>query len=397
MQDIDFEALDHEVNRIMDEKKELAERKARIRRQMARGRNMDIINKAHVAKKPDHSLAVNTVKTQFQRPQELSSKTLNQQAGVAARPTASNAKNSGAAKFHDIQPKSRKLNDFNALKTPNHAKTTDQKAAATEPMLVVSRAVASQLKTVPAQKSESKATTRGRDLRASRLRERRRSSSLTSSIAPHGSAPQASLTSTGFNPMASFEVKSGNSVVKGHYQTETLSTRQPDGSETVYQHSAVDYVARISADDKAVEQPVKQGVAIPNRVTNLDNRPTVKAAGVLAHPEQKQLSAPVNAASGVTRSIGGANVSAREIAQSPFIESAKVEKRPLGANRNLIGETTTLKLADEPKPTEALLYRGDQLIEDEPKKHNSVLWAIITALIILAAAGGIYLLTIYSK
>lgn len=359
MQDIDFEALDQEVNKIMDQKKQAAEKKARIRQQQGRGRNMDILNTApqaptYISRTPIQPYT----KPQDLRPSAVKNTTIDGmiRSGRVAKPAPnrqSQPTTANKATAQSTQP---------AVKASPVAEVAITKTAS---------------QSLPARPVQA----RGANL----LRQRRR-------LNQAGETMMAAVSA----PLDKTMLQSSDSLIKGHYQSETLSTKQPDGSETVYQYDSVDYVAKLNPEPAqkpsvVASAPARQVSAHnepPSSMIDLDELAELEAI----HPTEKP----------AVRSRDNDPVY-RDRGQSPFLETAKVDKRPLGVpyDKAIAGDykSTTLQLEhDQSEEAETALYRGDLSTEpDQPKKWRSIVWVILMILAIIGAAVGIYLMTVYNK
>ena len=384
MQDIDFEALDQEVNKIMDQKKQAAEKQARIRQYQGRGRNMDIVNTAHTPAQPalrSHGLsgtgAVNGVSHAQPQPLNINrgpmvdgirrvSPKPNTPASARpqlttqrsfVRPPVVKSQNLGQPQMMPAQSTSRPQ-----VTAPVKAKTI------TPPQAVSTSAVAGATPAV-----------RGANL----LRQRRR-------LNQAGEA----MVSTVMAPLANSSSRS-DSLVTGHYQSETLSTKQPDGSETVYQYDSVNYVAKVAPETVGSAKTANRQLGYTNAqqsvsMVDLDELAELESI----HPTETKSKL-------VTRPHDDPIY--RDRGQSPFLETAKVDKRPLGvpydkAKDAPYNRQSTLQLDNQSDDEEDVaLYRGDLKTDDKPSRLNSVIWIVLTIVAIVGAAVGIYLLTVYNK
>lgn len=384
MQDIDFEALDQEVNKIMDQKKQAAEKQARIRQYQGRGRNMDIVNTAHTPVQPaprSHGLSstgvVNGVS--HTQPQPLNTNRGPMVDGirrVSAKPnTPASARLQLTTQRSFVRPPAVKSQNLGqpqmmpAQSTSRPQVTAPVKAKTiTPPQVVSTSAVAGVTPAV-----------RGANL----LRQRRR-------LNQAGEA----MVSTVMAPLANSSSRS-DSLVTGHYQSETLSTKQPDGSETVYQYDSVNYVAKVAPETVGSAKTANRQLGYANAqqsvsMVDLDElaelesiHPTETKSKLITRPHDD----PVY----------------RDRGQSPFLETAKVDKRPLGVPYDKAKDTSynrqsTLQLDNQSDDDEDVaLYRGDLKTDDKPSRLNSVIWIVLTIVAIVGAAVGIYLLTVYNK
>ena len=384
MQDIDFEALDQEVNKIMDQKKQAAEKQARIRQYQGRGRNMDIVNTAHTPAQPaprSHGLSgtgvvngvshaqpqplntnrgpmvdgIRRVSTKPNTPASARPQLTTQRSFV--RPPVVKSQNLGQPQMMPAQSTSRPQ-----VTAPVKAKTI------TPPQAVSTSAVAGATLAV-----------RGANL----LRQRRR-------LNQAGEA----MVSTVMAPLASSSSQS-DSLVTGHYQSETLSTKQADGSETVYQYDSVNYVAKVAPETGGSAKTANRQLGYTNAqqsvsMVDLDELAELESI----HPTETKSKL-------VTRPHDDPVY--RDRGQSPFLETAKVDKRPLGVPYDKAKDThysrqSTLQLDNQSDGEEDVaLYRGDLKTDDKPSRLNSVIWIVLTIVAIVGAAVGIYLLTVYNK
>lgn len=345
MQDIDFDALDQAVHKIMDQKKQAAEHKARVRRQQGRGRNMDIVNVAH---RPKSQAATKPV------------------ARPAAHPAApvSQSITTGRSNRTSQGP------IIDAIRRPASAK----QVASTQPQVVVKTVAPTKTAAVAESPVQTPAIARGANL----LRQRRR-------LNQAGEAMMSAVAA----PLEKAALKPSDALIKGHYQSETLSTKQADGSETVYQYDSVDYVAKVTPE--AVAQEIEY-----RKARSLE---PVASSNVI------DLDAQAQAHKAVTREARiypTAELPVSDQPRSPFLDTAKVDKRPLGVPYDKAAsdyQRATLQVestADEqPEPA---LYRGDLTTEDAPRKTwHSIIWLFLMILAIVGAAVGIYLMTVYNK
>lgn len=353
MQDIDFDALDQEVNKIMDQKKQAAEKKARIRQQQGCGRNMDIVNVAH----PIRLSAVSQARVATQN-RPLS----------ATRPSS---------RMQDIRPSVAKNTTANRVTNARSVSTPVQSSSGTaghKPMV----ATQSVVKSVAKPLNDHLAQARGANL----LRQRRRLNQAGQLSAIHNSAN--SITPSSVMSAMDFGARTGESVIKGRHQSETLSTKQSDGSETIYQYDSVDYVAKISPNQQKVDTMLSSEALDDKSVVDLDAKATAEA---FSQPK-------VAARASVEPSY-------KEYSQSPFLETAKVDKRPLGVPYDQAKTTSdyqaTLQIENQSDDEEVALYRGDLRTDEKSSKLNSVIWIILTIIAIIGAAVGIYLMTVYNK
>ena len=385
MQDIDFEALDQEVNKIMDQKKQAAEKQARIRQYQGRGRNMDIVNTAHTPAQPtprSHGLSGTSVVNgvSHAQPQPLNTNRGPMVDGirrVSAKPnTPASARPQLTTQRSFVRPpvvKSQNLGQpqmIPAQSTSRPQVTAPVKAKTiTPPQAVSASAVAGATPAV-----------RGANL----LRQRRR-------LNQAGEA----MVSTVMAPLANSSSRS-DSLVTGHYQSETLSTKQPDGSETVYQYDSLNYVAKVAPEAVAPSQ-----IANHRQLSDTNAQRSVSMVDLDELAELESIHPTETKSKLATRPHDDPVY--RDRGQSPFLETAKVDKRPLGVPYDKAKDTpynrqSTLQLDNQSDDEEDVaLYRGDLKTDDKPSRLNSVIWIVLTIVAIVGAAVGIYLLTVYNK
>lgn len=413
MQDIDFEALDQEVHKIMNQKKQVAEKKARLRQQQSRGRNMDIINVAHSTTKPisksrkltPATLARPTTSAQVAPrtvSQTVSSSGTASQA-VSSSGTASQTKRSNRGLPVDgirrVKPATattpRTSNMPTASRTSTMASrprtsTTPAPRTSTAPQssrtVIQQPAPAQPVKTLqatsrPADLSNIASVSRGANL----LRQRRRLNQVSEA-----------MTAPAIAPMIESANRSTDSLVTGHYQSETLSTKQPDGSETVYQYDSVDYVAKLAP--KTPQQPA----STPISASQPSNRIHQPQSSVVDLDEMAELEA-IKPTETDSTSVRRVDLPPQDRSSSPFLDSAKVDKRPLGVPYDKATTNNRQASTLQVEPTTILddtatLYRGDlSTTPDAPSKWSTAIWILLTIVAIIGASVGIYLLTVYNK
>ena len=395
MQDIDFEALDQEVHKIMNQKKQVAEKKARLRQQQSRGRNMDIINVAHPTTKPI-SKSRKLTPTAPVRPTasaQVAPRTASQ--AVSSSGTASQTKRSNRGLPVDgirrVKPATATTPRTSNMPTTSRTSTTASRprtsTASQSPHTVIQQPASAQLvKTLqttprPADLSNTASISRGANL----LRQRRRLNQV-------GEA----MTATAMAPVIESVNHSTDSLVTGRYQSETLSTKQPDGSETVYQYDSVDYVAKLAP--KAPQQPV----STPISASQPSNRIHQPQSSVVDLDEMAELEAikPTETNPASARRV---ELPPQDRSSSPFLDSAKVDKRPLGVPYDKATTNNRQASTLQVEPTTILddtatLYRGDlSTTPDAPSKWSTAIWILLTIIAIIGASVGIYLLTVYNK
>ncbi len=401
MQDIDFEALDQEVHKIMNQKKQVAEKKARLRQQQSRGRNMDIINVAHPTVKsvsksrksaptapvrPTASaqVAPRTASQTVLSP-SLASQTKRSNRGLPVdgirrvKPATATTPRTSATPRTSTTPASRTSTTATAPRTsttPQSSRAVAQQPAPVKP------AKSPQTIPRPADLSSNASVSRGANL----LRQRRRLNQV-------GEA----MTATAMAPVIESANRPTDSLVTGRYQSETLSTKQPDGSETVYQYDSVDYVAKL-----ALNTP-QQSAPTPISASQPLNRVSQPQSSVVDLDEVAELEA-INPTETDSASVRRVELPSQDRSSSPFLDSAKVDKRPLGvpydkAMASSDRQASTLQV--EPATIlddTATLYRGDMsTAPDAPSRWSTVIWILLTIIAIIGASVGIYLLTVYNK
>lgn len=402
MQDIDFEALDQEVHKIMNQKKQVAEKKARLRQQQSRGRNMDIINVAHPTAKPipKSRKLTPTTSTHPTASAQAAPRTMSQT--VLSQTLASQTKRLNRGLPVDgirrVKPATATTPRTSNMPTTSRTSTTPTSRTSTTPVSRVStapqssHAVAQQsapaqpVKTLqatprPADLSNTASVSRGANL----LRQRRRLNQV-------GEA----MTATAMTPVIESANRSTDSLVTGHYQSETLSTKQPDGSETVYQYDSVDYVAKLTP------KAPQQSASTPISASQPSNRIHQPQSSVVDLDEMAELEA-INPTETDSTSARRVDLSPQDRSSSPFLDSAKVDKRPLGVpyDKAMASDRQASTLQVEPTTIlddTATLYRGDlSTTPDAPSKWSTVIWILLTIVAIIGASVGIYLLTVYNK
>ena len=419
MQDIDFEALDQEVHKIMNQKKQVAEKKARLRQQQSRGRNMDIINVAHPTTKPI-SKSRKLTPTAPVRPTasaQVAPRTASQT--VSSPGTASQTKRSNRGLPVDgirrVKPATATTPRTSNMPTTSRTSTTASRPrTSTTPASRTSTAPTSQTLSMPAPRTSTasqsshtvaqhpasaqlvktpQATPRPADLSstasvsrgANLLRQRRRLNQV-------GEA----MTATAMAPVIESANRSTDSLVTGRYQSETLSTKQPDGSETVYQYDSVDYVAKLAP--KTSQQPAPT----PISASQPSNRIHQPQSSVVDLDEMAELEA-INPTETDSTSVRRVDLPPQDRSSSPFLDSAKVDKRPLGVpyDKAMASNRQASTLQVEPTTIlddTATLYRGDlSTTPDAPSKWSTAIWILLTIVAIIGASVGIYLLTVYNK
>lgn len=446
MQDIDFDALDQEVARLMDQRatqaqtsgptqpKDLVNQanqldvntsnkvtasavtirtkssvKAGSVKRVA-GRNMDIIN-THPVRKAKGSVIANSAVSNIVKTTGVET---DQSKAVMARAS------SKTATFQDIRPRPQASRATSAVKPIS--RRLRAATVSTQPTQAVPASVAS-----GANKSSAVVNLPSREvLRQRRRLDRPMSVDQTAILATN----QSTMRATGDAKQIS------GSVLEGHHQYERLATRQPDGTETVYQRGKLDYVTPVttSSANRQLTQPMvarsaayatgrsagssmtktesaqkalAMRAAEANHTNNISHerpmqaqsKPAIATAVVDLNQraELQEVTAPRAAAIVAERSE-------RDKIPSPFLETAKVNKRPLGSPApygaaDLKATTINPGLSTEKAAREISLYRGDAKLSEEPvaTKRHSVIWILLTILVIIGAAVGIYLMTVYNK
>ena len=408
MQDIDFEALDQEVHKIMNQKKQVAEKKARLRQQQSRGRNMDIINVAHSTTKPISKSRKSTPATSARPtasaqavPRTVSQTVLSP--GIASQTkrlnrglpvdgirrvkpaTATAPRTSTTSRASNMPTTSR---TSTTTSRPRTSTTSAPRVSTASPSHTVAQQPAPvkpaktlQTTSRPADLSNTASVSRGANL----LRQRRRLNQV-------GEA----MTATAMAPVIESANHSTDSLVTGRYQSETLSTKQPDGSETVYQYDSVDYVAKLTP--KAPQQPA----STPISASQPSNRISQPQSSVVDLDEMAELEA-INPTETDSTSVRRVELPPQDRSSSPFLDSAKVDKRPLGVPYDKATTSDRQASTLQVEPTTILddtatLYRGDlSTTPDAPSKWSTVIWILLTIIAIIGASVGIYLLTVYNK
>ena len=395
MQDIDFEALDQEVHKIMNQKKQVAEKKARLRQQQSRGRNMDIINVAHTTAKPISKSRKLTPATSARPTTSAQAAPRAVSQTVSSPGTASQTKRSNRGLLVDGIRRAKPATattprTSNIPTTPRTSTMVSRPRTSTASQS--SHAVAQQpasvkpaktLQTAPrsADLSSTASVSRGANL----LRQRRRLNQV-------GEA----MTATAMAPVIESANRSTDSLVTGRYQSETLSTKQPDGSETVYQYDSVDYVAKLAP--KTPQQPA----STPISASQPSNRIQQPQSSVVDLDEMAELEA-IKPTETDSTSVRRVDLPPQDRSSSPFLDSAKVDKRPLGVPYDKATTNNRQASTLQVEPTTILddtatLYRGDlSTTPDAPSKWSTAIWILLTIVAIIGASVGIYLLTVYNK
>lgn len=411
MQDIDFEALDQEVHKIMNQKKQVADKKARLRQQQSRGRNMDIINVAHPTTKPisKSRKLTPTAPVRSTASAQVAPRTASQ--AVSSSGTASQTKRLNRGLPVDgirrVKPATATTPRVSNMPTTSRTSTmASRPRTSTAPISRTStmpaprvstasqssHAIAQQpasvkpaktLQTAPrsADLSSTASVSRGANL----LRQRRRLNQV-------GEA----MTATAMAPVIESANRSTDSLVTGRYQSETLSTKQPDGSETVYQYDSVDYVAKLAP--KTPQQPA----STPISASQPSNRIHQPQSSVVDLDETAELEA-IKPTETDSTSVRRVDLPPQDRSSSPFLDSAKVDKRPLGVPYDKATTNNRQASTLQVEPTTILddtatLYRGDlSTTPDAPNKWSTAIWILLTIIAIIGASVGIYLLTVYNK
>ena len=411
MQDIDFEALDQEVHKIMNQKKQVAEKKARLRQQQSRGRNMDIINVAHSTTKPisksrkstptapvrpttSTQVTPRTVSRAVSSPGTASqTKRLNRglpvdgirrvKPATATTPRALNMPTTSRTSTMASRPRTSTapISRTSTTSAPRVSTTSQSSHTVAQQSASVKPAKTLQTTARPADLSNTASVSRGANL----LRQRRRLNQV-------GEA----MTAPAMTPVIESANRSTDSLVTGHYQSETLSTKQPDGSETVYQYDSVDYVAKLAP--KTPQQPASTTIS----ASQPSNRIHQPQSSVVDLDEMAELEAikPTETNPASARRV---ELPPQDRSSSPFLDSARVDKRPLGVpyDKAMASDRQASTLQVEPTTIlddTATLYRGDtSTAPDAPSRWSTVIWILLTIIAIIGASVGIYLLTVYNK
>lgn len=386
MQDIDFEALDQAVNKIMDQAKidsEQIKHVEQVKKQRRMGRSMDIIN----------SGTKNTAPATAQQIRETRRVTAN----------AMNRAQSHRAIQDIVRKAPAKKPIISEIKKP----TSSAPETKTSARQAVEAAVVNAVETPVTNSQKNNLTPRIKVRRAELLRQRRRG----------GKASQLLTTK---DQDAKTEPNQP-AVLRGKIQTETLSTKQPDGTEMVYNRSEFDYAVKIGdevavdsprvalprtstplnlnsgehgthqlreAEPTSVEHKTIKPLVVKNHNTNLDAQPAAQAAS-LTHQKDQKNEAELN------RSF------------SPFIETAKVEKRPLGTPERVprvvdeTSENPKISFGDneDVREREPRLYNGNSRVaEDSEKTANRWLAWVVAVIAVVAIVGLVfYFVYVYNK
>lgn len=360
MQDIDFDALDAAVSKAMNQKQQQNEQRQRLQRQRQRnGGHMDIV------------------------------------------------KNSRA---------------LHASKSATNGRLVI-KADASKTQLPAKQLVKSQVKVQSANSMPVKKASEARISHADLLRQRRRMS-----------APAAQPVT---NLVKNLNFQTDQAIIKGQYHDQTVSKKQPDGSEIIYNQRKLDYVAEIgkpnhSKSEVLVKTTTKPSPATqPRRVPALSTslRSTGRTIDQIRRAPQINISKPtVSPAQPSPTAQSSKSVAARPVINldakaqaqpvkftpthqpalvkhnqstkaSPFLETVKVEKRPLG-NPVQKNNFEDLKVDSEQTEIKSVnLYRGDlHMAPDSATSKKSLattIWIILLSLVLVGLV--IYLIYLYNK
>ncbi|MDO4870652.1 MAG: hypothetical protein Q3996_00970 [Candidatus Saccharibacteria bacterium] len=373
MQDIDFEALDQAVNQIMDQAKhdsKQTERVKQIKKQQLSGRSMDVISPTKKAPMTMEQLR-------------------------SARQSATNKIN---------QPQiDRSIQDIVRRKTKVKLISKPVTSLSSSTQTVVSSSKPIERKTALSTSSKpilnQLPVTSSKSRRADLIRRRRRGSEKQRSIILSHQQPEELNTNQ-------------PAVLHGKVQTETLSTKQPDGTETVYNRSEFDYAVKFGLDSEAIDSPrvAMPRVASPvhsiNTITEQSAVPKTSQAPaepVKSHSVNLDMQpAPrVAVARAKTRSDNVESVRTG----SPFIETAKVEKRPLGvpaaayrSTENVI-DAPKIDFGDDESTREPNLYNGNSRLADKSvdKKSHWLAWVVAIIAVLLIVGVAFYFVYVYNK
>ncbi len=180
---------------------------------------------------------------------------------------------------------------------------------------------------------------------------------------------------------------SADGQVVGHYQSQTISKHTKDGDYT-YRKDKLDYVAKPATDNSVtVNQKLN---------SKSSNVKTVAPVEVLKPVQVKKNVKPVRL---------NHNKSANEVVEeknsSPFLETVKVEKRPLGVPEQKFKPTNTIthdyrtapkqeKVKDvDLDSNQPVLYRNDHklAVEQEETKKPSKIWLFLVILLFAIGVG----------
>ncbi len=169
---------------------------------------------------------------------------------------------------------------------------------------------------------------------------------------------------------------SDNGQVIGHYQSKTIS-KQTDQGDITYRKDKLDYVANFSDD----LTPQKSKLEV------IDHDPveTIKPTS------QSNQSQSIDVSDQPIKSEQ--SIESKKAAKSPFLDNAKIEKRPLGVPENAYKprrqpehnheELLITKTKKNPKSSTALYRQDSNLAEVKPKKKSASVWLWLTLITIL--------------
>ena len=430
MQDIDFEALDQEVNKIMsgdkptDNKestlsKELpseTSKKTKIRR--SKGHNMDVVARNDGTQQLGTKAGANTSGLVRAKPsssviEEIRAAKL----AAATRHTSS--------RFYDIRPKAKptpKPTPIAGLKT-----TADEviKAGAqnhsTYQNRIANRATLPPLNTTP----------RASRLITSKLTPVHEPKALTPKpvsavgVTPGTKDPASALVKT---PIATTDNHSHRTAARGANllrqrrrmnvdRSDLDSDGIPDQTDRAHSTLSTSTGHTTSKPTQTFSKSLSRynlstlntATSGHERLTNLDDQAELTISQAVQEPTSSSKS--TNDSTFKNRTVDEAY---HDYIQSPFLESAKVDKRPLGVpydsrNTNLSQNLSDFNSQDfDPQATlqldqsqgemqEPLLYRDDSRTNPAEKKSSPVIWIILMLIAVAGAAVGIYLITIYNK
>lgn len=363
MQDIDFDALDAAVSKAMNQKQQQNEQRQRLQRQRQRnGGHMDIVKNSRA---------------------------------LHASKSATNGRLVIKADVSKTQPP-------------------------------VKHSVKPQVKVQSANLMPVKKASEARLSHADLLRQRRRMS-----------APAVQPVN---NLVKNLNFQTDQAIVKGQYHNQTVSKKQPDGSEIIYHQRKLDYVAEIGKPDcsksevlevksTAKSSPTAQSSRVAasltgahsvgrtidqiRRVPQVNINKTIKSsvssvqASSISQPkpaarcpvvdlDAKAQAQPVKFVPTHQPSPTKNNLSTKA---SPFLETVKVEKRPLG-NPVQKNNFEDLKVDSEQTEIKSVnLYRGDLHMSPDSatskKSLATTIWIILLSLVLVGLV--IYLIYLYNK
>lgn len=377
MQDIDFEALDQAVSKIMDQAKidsEHIKQVERVKKQRRMGRSMDVISVDSKKSTPVTAQSLREAKQAAVRAMNVSTNRRSMQDVVKSKKSASvsKPKMTIAPKTNNQQPK-----------------TADSEMA--------SASLKAATNSIEATKNLATAHQVGgavrKDRRAELLRQRRRGV-VSGTVKAESESSEAVP-----------------AVMRGKIQTETLSTKQPDGTETVYNRSEFDYAVKVGEEETAVTnlprvampraleqrrepaKPSKDGEQAVAVSTSQIGQAETRRSSVI-DLDDDLVATKVETAPNADLTKSSSNP---DRPYSPFLETAKVEKRPLGMPeplRPVAKETMApeITFGDDDLHDEPNLYSGGSRLADEPddeKKSHWLIW-VIAILVVLVILGLVF-------